>query len=374
MKNKKIRLQDALFYIGFTLFMISNFLRNTEIDINTDLLWFTTLMILIIKIIFTRYKKKELLLFCGLIILFIIPAYKSRNYYLMSVPIAIIACKNMPFKNIIKIVFYTNLIMTIITILLAVFFSVGQISQTRVFRSDGAIITRYYLGFIHPNQLAITIFSILASSILIYWNKIDVKFYIVYGILICVFNYLLDSNTSFYLSIILLVFTYLLKKIENKKIKLDYNFFWCGTILIILLAILGMINYGKIELIQKIDKLLSTRIYTSYRMYTRNGITFFGNDIFKDFNVTFDQGINYILIRYGLVLFITTIIVLLKSFKKLSIENTYKYQLILILFVLYSFVENVVFDVYRNIGIYIIYYALIELNNIEVKKDYEERK
>lgn len=364
---KKLKADKFIFYLGFVLFIICCFLRNTEIDIEKDIIWFVTILILGIKCIITKYTKKEFGIFIIMLAIFAIPAYLSKDYYLMGVPIALIACKDIPLKKVIKIIFIVNIIMTIVTILSSIFLGVGDISQTRIYRSDMEVITRYYFGFVHPNQLSATCFSIIASFIFLKWEKIKVYDYIWVYTFAFITNYYTDSNTSYYATLILIVSTIVLKILEMKKKKIDYKVYIVLIIAIIAFSLFSMLKINQYSFLQKIDYALSTRLTATNKFYKLNGFSLFGKDIFRNLELTLDQGIINVLLRYGIILFSVLLIVLFKFFKKESINV--KYQLVVFLFIFYSLFENEIYDIYRNIGIYVVFYSMMNYSQNSVARE-----
>lgn len=141
-----------------------------------------------------------------------------------------------------------------------------------------------------------------------------------------------------------------------------------------------MVNYGKYAFIDYINKALSSRIHGSYAYYKANGFSMFGKNIFESSVVTFDQGINNVLLRYGVVLFVFMIYCIMKSFYKINNLNryNYKFQFVIFICLFYSFFENIVYDMGRNIAIYIIFFILskdrFEKINNRSKKIEEEEK
>ena len=75
MKIKKLSINEYLFYIGFIVFLICNFLRNTEININTDILWFFSISMLVVTCCRNKYTKKELIALLSLATFFAIVAF-----------------------------------------------------------------------------------------------------------------------------------------------------------------------------------------------------------------------------------------------------------------------------------------------------------
>lgn len=380
MKIKKLSINEYLFYIGFIVFLICNFLRNTEININTDILWFFSISMLVVTCCRNKYTKKELIALLSLATFFAIVAFFSKNMFIMGVPVALIAAKGIDLKKIIKVILVVNIVLTVVTIFSSIYLGVGEVSQTRVFRSDMKVITRYYFGFVHPNQLAITVFSIVISSLVIFWEKINIKFVVIAILIAYVTNYYTDSNTSYYITVFMIFMAIVLRVFERKKIGTSYKVFSIGIILIVLFSIFCMVNYGKYAFIDYINKALSSRIHGSYAYYKANGFSMFGKNIFESSVVTFDQGINNVLLRYGVVLFVFMIYCIMKSFYKINNLNryNYKFQFVIFICLFYSFFENIVYDMGRNIAIYIIFFILskdrFEKINNRSKKIEEEEK
>ena len=354
---KKIN-ELTVFYIGFILFIICCFLRNTSFSVNKDILWLITIFILSAKCVMVQYTKKELMIFFSILCVFGLSSYLAQDFYLMGIPVVLISCKNIPLKKIIQIIFLVNLGMSIITIFSSLFFNVGIISMTRVYRSDMVIETRYYFGFVHPNQLSATCFSIVASYIYLYWHKLTwIRYFLIFLVILLV-NYYTDSNTSFYVSILLLLMTFYLKILDKKGYYKFNKVFILLTILIFVFSIFSMLYINEIPFLQKIDYSLSSRLSVTNKYYNLNGLSLFGKYIYNEFDITLDQGIVNVLLRYGLVL---SLFICYCIFKFYVVEKKNLKKLLLVfIFIVYSIVETEILDIYRNIGIYIIFYSLMK--------------
>ena len=316
---KKIN-ELTVFYIGFILFIICCFLRNTSFSVNKDILWLITIFILSAKCVMVQYTKKELMIFFSILCVFGLSSYLAQDFYLMGIPVVLISCKNIPLKKIIQIIFLVNLGMSIITIFSSLFF--------------------------------------VASYIYLYWHKLTwIRYFLIFLVILLV-NYYTDSNTSFYVSILLLLMTFYLKILDKKGYYKFNKVFILLTILIFVFSIFSMLYINEIPFLQKIDYSLSSRLSVTNKYYNLNGLSLFGKYIYNEFDITLDQGIVNVLLRYGLVL---SLFICYCIFKFYVVEKKNLKKLLLVfIFIVYSIVETEILDIYRNIGIYIIFYSLMK--------------
>lgn len=282
MDKIKIKLnKEQVFFIGFSLYLLANFLYTTMFTmvipiILIKLIKYFGLLLILYKVVFMeKYHKKEiiLMLVCGSIfaISFFASTYKNLLEYLLIIFGAKDISINKIIKNFLKII-VSFLIITIISS------KIGLIENLTYIRNN---VKRQSFGIIYPTDFAAYIFYIVCAYIALKDGKLKVHHYVLI-VIVSLIVYLLTNARLDILSIFIVLFLTFLSGLKidwlkNKFVKysLIYSFLICAFI-----AIFFTIKYNSTNKIYiTFDNIFSGRLSIGNKMYNKYGVKLFGQKI-----------------------------------------------------------------------------------------------
>lgn len=352
-ENKQYNFYYFAFFIILTISKAITLDRNKLIFI---LLTFLAGIHLIIKILNNKYTVKEFIIIVALILLGGINLLFSKKTTVLISIIAIVFAKNISFDKLIRIVFNVRVISFISVITWSLLGIVENVKSYRILES-GEILTRYSLGFSHPNTTYLNFFILILLYLYIYFDKLKWINYFVIIILAQLMYMITDSRTGYIIVVLSIIMTIMLKNnklINNNIIKIIIQItpIICG-----LVSILGGKLYDSSNMIFKIvDDLLSGRLQLSNRFLNNYNIKPFGQRIIEgsDINGSYlriDNGYISLFLAYGFVIFIMYIIFQTLILRKYINEFRYKEILLIIIFSLYGLTEVYIYNVFINISL-----------------------
>lgn len=349
----KKSLVNWMFYILYTLFLTINICSNVIFVAPIKLLIsiiVTVLLFFLILLQEEKYKKQEFLKLLFLLILSIISYCVSKcNYILMSF-LFVIACKKIDVKKVIKFDIKLKSLLIIITI---IFYKIGLAENIIMYRENGTI--RNSLGFSHPNSLGAFLFAICLDIMYLKYKKNKFTDYILLGISLAIAFFICDSRASQIGIILLLSLSLLLPKFEKNKILKKIIILL--PLIVFIISILSIIFYSKgNSLFISLNVLFSNRIKWAYQFLNYYSINLFGN-YFQLYGVFLNSG-NYIrvldnayinlLLRFGLVIFITVMYSTTKLLARSIKYNRYEVILVLTVILIYGLMESSIFRLPYN--------------------------
>ncbi len=154
--------------------------------------WRVTFGLTMVKVLTTRYSKKEWLVFAAAAVLGVISWRCSGKNEMLRILAWVYACKEVDPERIMKRFFYCTLGGSLVLILLSVTGIFGKVSIFARFRGGGYMETRYCLGMGHPNGLQCMILMITLMILYLYYEKLNGKW---------LFGLLLLNSGVFYLTV-----------------------------------------------------------------------------------------------------------------------------------------------------------------------------
>lgn len=303
------------------------------------------LIIIFLKIIITKYTKREMILSFFILAFSIISSYKTSDMRTVWFALFLVGAKNVNFDKIVKATFYTMLSCCTIFIIFSLF---GIVSITSVSSVKGI---RYSFGLGHPNMasayysIIISLFCYLRKDKIKIWNLLTF-----WGLGIGV--YLLTKSMTGLVICSFYVILMLLFKSGVLKIKFIKYLIFITLVLVIAFFTIAPITYN--SNLSKINEMLTGRISQSNYYINKYGVNLWGNNVFKDLNSKttdniLDDGYIRILMVNGLVSYIFVLYGYIKILNAtLRIENYNLFNLICF-FILYLCVENVATYIFMNV-------------------------
>lgn len=258
----KLTVEEIIFYAFFIILSVTKGFGFYEWQKVFILLIIPAFFFGLLKILISRYTRLQLVVVIALLILTAIVLYESGEVGILFVMLTILGMKNISVEKIMRLGLW---VWTICAITLSVF-SFFNIENT-VYRVDSKLglgyILRWSLGFTHPNTLHSTYFALCAYII----YELAERFRFKHFVLLMIGNVLVlaysVSYTGFAVVAILLAGgLYVAVRprfwlIEKMLVNLVLPF-----VLVISFAFpLMLYKYPYTKFIQRLDKLLTTRIY-----------------------------------------------------------------------------------------------------------------
>lgn len=220
-----------------------------------------------------NYLKQHIFL-CCVIFLTCIPVIITRNKMPLILTIVMWACSFYDIKKILKSFLYSNLLIFVITCICSLFNVIPDITITR-----GTTI-RYSFGYIYPLELTTHFLFLTMIYVYLRGNKYDFRDLIFINIINLLLYKITDARSSF---ILIILFSFISYFVEKKKInigKVKLRYFYIFLIVCFIVPIVFSIMYNPNNLVmEKINGLLSNRVYLTQNAFNTYGFSLFGKNI-----------------------------------------------------------------------------------------------
>ena len=364
---------DVLYYIAIfgTFFM---YLADTsKIIIIEGSIRNITLVILailfIVKILFTKYSKSQLLLIAvfGMISLYI--TYVLDNFLFVTNFLAIVGIKGVDIKNIVKIDIAVKLFFILLHSIIYLhdyIYDYSNITQTFLYTKDLEI--RHTLYFSHSNGVGGLVLWLIIDMFYISKNKL--RTYIISTVVMLFYYYLTVSRTAMIIYIIfsiLLFINYKKEKIFNEKTNFVLKYM-VDIMLIITIVLVVIPNIvGNSTIIDYIDMLLSRRLYFSQWAIETYGFNLLPNakTSLLENGLIIDNFYIRCIVSYGFI----TYLMLSAKYKLLSNKIKNMDRIILMILPIYLFNELFCYNIGRAIPLLILANALFNNKKEEEKNE-----
>lgn len=371
----KIYLRRTLFNTGYFCILVAflitvTTLTNTYPIVNTFTRWLRIFgyLSLFTKIaIDNTFKRKSFILFIAISGIAFVSSLTTGTQLILTDILIIIASNKQNLCKIIK----TDLAIRLFFLVLVIgMFKLGLIPQVIDYRDW--IIPRFSLGFGHPNRLSLHIFVICLYMYYLYHDK-KIFLYIVYIISLFFIMTVTDGRTSAIGIVLLFILTYIDgKKIENNVNKMAFN--WAKWVLVIIVAI--SILLPLLYIFNVIPHLTTTntlysRITLAANGFQEYGLSLFGQSIQSIGTLEaqrlgirsngIDNAYVFVLINYGLLAFLSLLVILSCAIDGIRINNDkYAIKCLLILLIIASIEAQLV---YIESNLFLIYAGVLFIRN-----------
>lgn len=349
--------------------------------INLNLFIYLSLPFIIIKVYFTRYTSKEWFWFCIIGFLFTLNTYYTRDTSLLITFVSFYGFKDVELLTTLKVYFYTKLSALLLTVMFAIFNVIPNDSIVNLRFEE--TVSRYSLGFVHPNQLAIVILTLLLIFFYIYKDHSNFYLhYFIWSIVVVSQFFITRSRTSFTIMLAFLLLIFVLNY-TKKNIQLILKWFSLLSFPVLSAFTILLPKINNNSLMQFIDQALQNRLTLSKRYLNSISIDPLGKDILTVAENTFesfynmnnyyilDSGILQLIYGAGYLGFIVFMIVYLIGIVKLINAKDYFALIIISFIVILGFVENTLMSIMFNFTVFI--FANIILNNQEKAEESQEQ-
>ena len=320
LQNKNLdfkRIQEAVVLFAVACLTISYFggyyLIITTIGHHSRLLREIAVVLLFLKVLTTRYNKKEFAIVAALLSLAFVNYKVSGNTRALYNFLMLCALKDVDLKKVFKVALASIIFIVALMGILALTGVTGTLYVTEDFgRGDidsdlTRIETRYYMGYIHPNSWAQAMFAMMTLIVAAFYEKMDWK-----GILlVSLINYgvyrLAISRTCFIAGlalIILLIWAKYAEKFFNFILIRIGAFVGVGALWAIIFTVHADVeNVWEWEVIDW--KLFTGRIRQAQYYYRTFGLSEFGANIpdKMENGYILDMGYMRMLLENGVIIF-----------------------------------------------------------------------
>lgn len=371
----KITIRNFLAYIYLSLFILCFSFYNTNFQYMNELqhgIAIITIIFFLITMYFTKCTIKELFYY-GIVIIFVLISYFKTGFTLgLILVLGAFILRDLKLNEIFGVFLIVRVTFITILISLAALNIINNEAIT-ISKSGTRFITRYGLGYTHPNQLAESIGMVLiVAMILSFQNKKYVFGKATFFGVMDVFLYILTSSRTAVLCISAFLALEILgqfpKSLKKMKKVLKKGYFKFITIILLIALVIPYFFRSSTGLLRTIlyelDRLFSSRITFAAAVLGNYKVTLFGGT--TDFSLlhnlygayAVDNGYINLLYSYGIIFFVIYIIMIIFIMKKL-IENQYymiSYAILIISF--WGIYENILYLPTINIALLLIGWAL----------------
>ncbi len=346
----KKELNDRLFYISYILLLI--YMLCTKVLFMQGLInviYYIIPVLLSVQLLakLKSMNKKSVLICVLVILLSVIIMIITGEETILLTSLFVICFIGMDFDKFLKrdIIYKLVLVVFIYTC-----YKLNLTSNTIFYRSNGAI--RYSLGFSHPNQLGLILFSISCSMAYLYYHNYKLHHYIIWLAFIMICNYVCDSRAAFVCLWVLVGLT-IISRFKFSEIVLRKLGQYLPIIFIIISFSLAYLYNYDIPEINSINKALSGRLMYANNFLNYYNITLFGNR-FESYGMArndlrvLDISYIHILLHFGIVFFILFFSSITKLLKISAKRKDMRVILYLTCFLIYAFSERHLYEVQFN--------------------------
>ncbi len=277
-----------------------------SMNLLTQLQAVLTLALLMVQIAwFQNYTKQEFWCIAGISVLLAIAMMTSGIRSLFSTWLFIVASQNTDFDENVRIAYDILLVMLFVVIL---FYLAGVIPDPLYDRENHL---RFSFGFTHPNTFGARLFQLAACRC--YLRRSRLRWWdIVLTLALAFFAYSVPNSQAATVGI-LFIFIVMLGICLRIKIPVWWSVTFAACIPAASIA-LSWMDVRAYPLLLYIDRMLSSRFASVHTVWQRYGVTLFGHKIYVtpqeraliglDQSLWLDNAYGYILLRYGMVVFL----------------------------------------------------------------------
>lgn len=367
----KINKETAFFwaftfcFIGNVLFggftNISDLIPTQIISILSNLCTVCYLACTVYMLFLTKYTNKELIIVVSLLSLFLVVWLVCKVSNLFMTLLLIVCSKNINFEKFCK---FAMKLIAVIIIMLGFLSVTGIIKMSVRTRDFDEEITRYAMGFTHPNQLGILSFQWICCFLFINRKNKKIRKFILCILIMTVVYMITNSGTSFILSGILILLSIIIFVIEKYKLISERKM---GVIIKISAVLGSIVLLSIVYYIWKNPYILSNslrslrvRFTLAQRYINAYGINLFGNEIALGSSMKLpgeifarysylDNGYIRLLVEGGILASIAVLSAFIIYLNKLMKSRSWQLLAIVACLSVYYFTESKMSIIYFNV-------------------------
>lgn len=355
-----------IFLMAFSLLIYADYISATSLtNAYIGRVFQGVMLLLLLKILLTKYTKKEIVILAVAMVLAIISYVKTDSYFVAMLIMLLMASKDMELRLLMKIYFTIVSGITLLVAILALLGISGDVFLQQDFRGNGLEI-RYCFGYTHPNTFHIVVIQIFLSFIWIYWDKM--KWY--YFILIFVINtfvyHYTDSRTNLVLGSAMVMAYILLKAIP--KLRKWIGIYIGGFVTLVFCFVLSILTYiygVNCPILDKLNKLWTGRIIWAYLENQHCVITPFS---YLNCSANCDMGFVKMTYNYGWVIMLLVILLFLGILWKITEKKDYVMLISVVICLVFYLGENFSSGEYITRNLIFVYMLGWNTNILKISK------
>ena len=344
LSSRRDRIASILFYTAFLLDIIILCTNNAGIEIPyRGRLLQLAAVIWGVKILMTKYTKKEWVLIVCVAFLSLLPFLFLRETLVVQIVLMLLASKDMDRSKLLKCYFFMLLFSMLLMVLLS---SVGIIDNLALIKDfdRGGVETRYCFGFNHPNVFYSNFLNLTAIGMCAFYSKLKNWHYVLLTVLNCFLMNLSASRTGFIVVQVLIIAMFLVQKwphIMESKVIYSLGYVAIGVAIIFSYSIFWM----DWNLVMKLDEIFTGRV----------GIAQTWGHIseWKLLPVSreaealvLDMGFVNLMYYWGIILGTVYLFVIFWNYRQFRIKKDYSALVILLSYTLFTMIEAHAFSMY----------------------------
>lgn len=313
------------------------------------------------KILSEKYTLTSMLLYCFIIFIGVVNYIFGNSETFLFFGLALIVSRGFNPKKVLKLGFY---ILSISLLLMVIFSTLGLIENQQfvIFREGEGFVQRNAFGYSHPNAFHLSFFICSTLYLILYYRKSNIFIIVFFIILVFLVYYFTKSRTGLLLSLLSFILYYLFYRFDYlKTLFLKFSPLLISICIVIPFA-LG-VAYGHLSVANRLDSILSGRIYYISYLLNNFQIPVFGNSIYNNY-VFFDSGVVSLLYESGLLAFIIFMFLLFSTMKYLRRKKEFSLVFLLVIFAMYGITESFFQSITSNISLFLFLYVLNNKKNI----------
>lgn len=340
-------------YFLYLIFITTYYaFRMTTLNINLNILLFCAIPPILVKLVLTQYSRRELSVAAILIAAGLLNVYITKETPILIAFITIIGFKGIKLDSALKTQFFIKLSAFFLVVFLSLLNVIPNVKQVRM-RANVTEITRYALGFSHPNQFGNALFILIALYLFLFLQN---RKYIIPSI-VCfslnVFQYFFTkSRTSFILITVLLVLYVAYRQFNIKKLVVFTSIFTFPTLFVLSFVLPKLL---KNKFISKIDELLQYRLSLSKVFLKQQPFNLLGHhfETLKRGGML-DSGYLQLALKSGFIITLIVLVLYIFTVRRLILKEKYEELILFFALSLQAFTENVITSILFNFTFFFI--------------------
>lgn len=353
-----------LVYVGLVLIVFKYTMASSAFQlpgiINT-ILMILGIICLLPNIVHNKYSIKMICIVCCLLGFSLLIVKQNSDDLILLITLFSISLINVEYEKIIK--YYLVVMIVCFIFIVTLSLVTGEnMTLTAAYREENVYLTRYTLGFSHPNALHGIYLRIISALVLSKYLATNRKRkYLTLEIVNFILYLFSNSRAGFVVVTVILAMSFwgdLLSKIYKKRIY--YILIQILTIGSIGFTIFSTYSYQKYPLLSAVDAIITGRFSHAYRFIVKYPVKLFGTDISEMANIfTLDSGIISTLLSYGIVGITIGSLIYFCGIKRLWEKEKYIEMIVVFGMVLYSMIESLFVNPFVNIGFMLCIYMMV---------------
>lgn len=294
-----------------------------------------------VKILMTRYTKKEAACGLGIIALAGLCFAFNRNEYLITNVILVFSLKDMDLEELLRWCFWVGFVTVAVTILAS--FELGTAGGYSAVDRNWTDM-RYKFGYSTPNTCHMYLWRLMMLYIFGYYSRIKLLHIVVMMALNILMFQFTGSRTGVLGAMLLVLYLAFIKAAEPIACKK-----WFGIMLSVVFAIWGLLicylvlEMQHTDIFTKLDKVLTRRLSMAAARADWLPVSLFGNQYVSDYNYI-DCGWISMLLQWGVIWFIIYNVAMVGLILKSTWERRPQVAMMVFVTGIYGFGESSVME------------------------------